>query len=103
MGTLIGAVAGYIGGWLDNVIMRMMDVLLAFPGLLLAIAIVTVLARVYQYTAGGAIVSIPVYARVVRASVIGIKELDYVLHRGRWVHRLPGFYLREYCPTRSRR
>ena len=41
VGTMIGALAGYIGGWVDNVLMRLMDVVLAFPSLLLAIAIVT--------------------------------------------------------------
>ena len=45
IGTLLGAIAGYFGGWTDNIIMRVMDVLLAFPALLLAIAIVTVLGQ----------------------------------------------------------
>ena len=43
IGGLLGAIAGYVGGWIDNLIMRTMDVLLAFPSLLLAIAIVNVL------------------------------------------------------------
>lgn len=79
VGTLLGAVGGYVGGWLDNVIMRFMDVLLAFPSLLLAIAIVTVLGRGLQNALLAiAIVSIPVYARVVRASVLSVKEQEYV-------------------------
>jgi len=80
VGTLIGAVAGYVGGWVDNVLMRFMDVLLAFPALLLAIAIVTVLGQglINALLAIG-IVSIPVYARVARASVLSIKETDFVL------------------------
>ncbi len=79
IGSLLGAVGGYAGGWLDNVIMRIMDVLLAFPALLLAIAIVTVLGPglVNALLAIG-IVSIPAYARVMRASVISIKERDFV-------------------------
>ncbi len=79
VGTLLGAVAGYMGGWLDNVIMRLMDVLLAFPSLILAIAIVTVLGPglVNALLAIG-IVSIPVYARIIRASVLSVKETDYV-------------------------
>ena len=79
IGTLLGALAGYAGGWIDNVIMRFMDVLLAFPALLLAIAIVTVLGPdlVNALIAIG-IVSIPAYARVVRASVLSIKEQDFV-------------------------
>jgi ABC-type dipeptide/oligopeptide/nickel transport system permease subunit len=79
IGTLLGAVAGYLGGWPDNIIMRVMDVLMAFPALLLAIAIVTVLGPglINALLAIG-IVSIPSYARVVRASVLSIKEQDFV-------------------------
>ena len=79
IGTLLGAIAGYIGGWVDNAIMRMMDVLLAFPSLLLAIAIVTVLGRGLQNALLAiAIVSIPRYARVIRGSVLSIKEQEFV-------------------------
>ena len=79
IGTVLGAMSGYFGGWVDNVIMRTMDVLLAFPSLLLAIAIVTVLGPglVNALLAIG-IVSIPAYARVVRASVLSVREMDYV-------------------------
>jgi ABC-type dipeptide/oligopeptide/nickel transport system permease subunit len=79
IGTVLGAVAGYAGGWADNVIMRFMDVLLAFPALLLAIAIVTVLGPgLINVLLAISIVSIPSYARVVRASVLSIKEQDFV-------------------------
>jgi ABC-type dipeptide/oligopeptide/nickel transport system permease subunit len=79
VGGLLGSIAGYSGGWLDNLIMRTMDVLMAFPSLLLAIAIVTVLGTglINALLAIG-IVSIPIYARLVRASILQIKELDYV-------------------------
>ncbi len=79
IGSLLGALGGYMGGWLDNTIMRVMDVLLAFPALLLAIAIVTVLGPglVNALLAIG-IVSIPSYARVMRASVLTVKERDFV-------------------------
>lgn len=79
IGTVLGALAGYFGGRIDNVIMRIMDVLLAFPSLLLAIAIVTVLGPglINALLAIG-IVSIPAYARVVRGSVLSIREMDYV-------------------------
>jgi ABC-type dipeptide/oligopeptide/nickel transport system permease subunit len=87
IGTLIGALAGYAGGWFDNIIMRFMDVLLAFPSLLLAIALVAILRPVILqgnlsplipalFAIG--FVSIPVYARIVRASVLSIKEQDFV-------------------------
>jgi ABC-type dipeptide/oligopeptide/nickel transport system permease subunit len=79
VGTLLGALAGYLGGWVEDAIMRTMDVLLAFPSLLLAIAIVSVLGPglINALLAIG-IVSIPVYARVVRASVLSVKETDFV-------------------------
>jgi ABC-type dipeptide/oligopeptide/nickel transport system permease subunit len=68
-----------VGGWFDNVIMRLMDVLLAFPSLLLAIAIVAVLGPgLINTLLAISIVSIPQYARIVRASVLSIKELDFV-------------------------
>ena len=80
IGTFIGSVAGYAGGWLDNILMRVMDVLLAFPALILAILIVTVLGTslINAQLAIG-IVAIPIYARVMRASVLSIKERDFVV------------------------
>ncbi len=79
IGTLLGAVASYGGGWLDNVTMRIMDVLLAFPSLLLAIAIVAVLGPgLINTLLAISIVSIPHYARIVRSSVISVKEMDFV-------------------------
>lgn len=79
IGTILGALSGYFGGWIDNLIMRVMDVLLAFPSLLLAIAIVTVLGPgLTNALLAIGIVSIPSYARVVRASVLSVREMDYV-------------------------
>jgi ABC-type dipeptide/oligopeptide/nickel transport system permease subunit len=79
IGTVLGALAGYLGGWVDNVIMRFMDVLLAFPSLLLAIAIVTILGPglINALLAIG-IVSIPAYARVMRSTVLTTREMDFV-------------------------
>lgn len=79
VGGLLGAVAGFVGGWLDDLIMRSLDVLMAFPSLLLAIAIVTVLGPgLINALLAIAIIEIPIFARVVRASVLSVKELDYV-------------------------
>jgi len=79
IGVVLGALAGYSGGWLDNSIMRVMDVLLAFPSLILAIAIVAVLGPgLANALLAIAFVSIPVYARLVRASVLQVKEQDFV-------------------------
>jgi peptide/nickel transport system permease protein len=79
IGTLFGLVAGYAGGWLDTVIMRSMDVLLVFPALLLAIAIVSALGPglINAQLAIG-IVAIPIFARIMRASVLGVRESDFV-------------------------
>ncbi len=79
IGAFIGMISGYAGGWIDNIIMRLMDVLMAFPSLLLAIAIVTVLGPGLQNALMAiAIVSIPVYARLARASVLSVKELEFI-------------------------
>ncbi|MCG2769135.1 MAG: ABC transporter permease [Anaerolineae bacterium] len=80
VGAIIGAAAGYLGGWVDTVVMRLMDIMLAFPALLLAIAIVTILGPgLLNMLYAIAIVSIPAYARIVRASVLTVKEHDYIL------------------------
>jgi ABC-type dipeptide/oligopeptide/nickel transport system permease subunit len=79
VGTMLGALAGYAGGWTDNIIMRVMDVLLAFPSLLLSIAIVAVLGPgLINALLAISFVSIPVYARIVRASVLQVKEQDFI-------------------------
>ena len=79
VGTIIGAIAGYAGGATDNVLMRLMDVVLAFPSLLLAITIVVALGQSYiNALIAISIVSIPVYARLVRSSVLTAREADYV-------------------------
>lgn len=79
IGMVLGAISGYAGGWTDNIIMRLMDVLLAFPSLLLAIAIVAVLGPgLINALIAIAFVSIPVYARLMRASVLQVKDQDFV-------------------------
>lgn len=79
IGLSLGAFSGFFGGWTDNVIMRLMDVLLAFPSLLLAIAIVAVLGPgLINALIAIAFVSIPVYARLIRASVLQVKDQDFV-------------------------
>jgi len=79
IGTTIGAVAGYAGGWIDEVTGRFMDILLAFPGILLAIALVAVLGPSLSNVVL-ALVTIGWvgYARLVRGQVLKLRELDYV-------------------------
>jgi len=79
IGTVLGAVSGYAAGWVDNGIMRIMDVLLAFPYLLLAIAVVAVLGPgLRNALIAIMIVEIPAFARIARSSVISVKEMDFV-------------------------
>jgi peptide/nickel transport system permease protein len=79
LGTLLGTVAGYLGGPVDETIMRALDVLLAFPYLLLAIAIVSALGPGLANTIlAVGIWATPGFARVVRGSVLSVKEQEYV-------------------------
>lgn len=79
VGMLIGALAGFLGGWVDNILMRLMDMLLAFPALLLAIVVVTVLGRgLTNAMLAIGIVAVPIYARVIRSSVLSVREQDFV-------------------------
>jgi peptide/nickel transport system permease protein len=78
-GVSLGLVAGYRGGWFDNLIMRLLDVLLAFPAILLAIVILAVLGPgVFNAMLAVAVVNIPVFARLTRANVLVEKEQEYV-------------------------
>ena len=78
-GTILGLVAGFFGGRIDNVVMRVMDVLLAFPALLLAIAIVTARGPgLFNAVLAVSVVTIPVYARVIRSRVLSVREQDFV-------------------------
>jgi peptide/nickel transport system permease protein len=78
-GVFLGALAGYVGGWVDDVIMRVMDVLLALPGILLAIAIVAALGpNIVNAMIAIAIVRIPTMARVVRSDVLAVKTEEFV-------------------------
>ncbi len=79
IGALLGILAGYYGGWLDNSIMRVMDMMLAMPSILLAMVIVTILGQsLTNAIIAVSIVYIPQYARILRASVLTIREQDYV-------------------------
>ncbi len=78
-GTLIGVVAGYFGRWVDSILMRVMDVFLAFPSILLAIVIVSVLGpSLTNAMLAIGVVFIPQIARVVRSAVISVRERDYI-------------------------
>ena len=79
VGSLFGALAGYYGGKVDNIIMRVMDVLGAIPGTLLAISIAAVLGRgIVNLILALGISAVPLFARIVRANVLTVKSKDYV-------------------------
>ncbi len=79
IGTLLGLLAGYVGGWLDTVIVWMVDILLAFPGILLAIAIVATLGpNLTNALIAIAITQIPIYTRIVRSVVMQVRQSEYV-------------------------
>ena len=79
IGTFLGLVAGFYEGWVDRLIMRISDVLFAFPGILLAIGIVAVLGGgMLNVVAAVAIFSVPAFARLVRANVLYLKHETYV-------------------------
>jgi ABC-type dipeptide/oligopeptide/nickel transport system permease subunit len=79
VGVLIGLAAGYFGGVVDDVTMRLIDVLLAFPGILLAILIAGILGSgLLPVVLAVAVYSVPTFARVMRSSVLSIKEREYV-------------------------
>jgi peptide/nickel transport system permease protein len=78
-GTILGITSGYFGGWWDILIMRIIDIMLAFPTILLAIGIVAILGpKLENAMIAVGIVSIPQFARVVRATTLSIKEKDYI-------------------------
>ena len=79
LGTILGGIAGYFGGLVDDLVSRLVDILLAFPGLLLAIALVAVLGP----SLGNVLLALTIigwvgYARLVRGQVLRTRELDYV-------------------------
>jgi peptide/nickel transport system permease protein len=79
-GLVLGAIAGYFGGAVDSVIMRLMDILLSIPGFLLAIGIVAVLGPgLTQIMIAVGVVNIPIFARLLRGSILAQKENDFIL------------------------
>lgn len=79
VGIIMGIVAGYYGRWVDSLIMRICDVLLAFPGILLALAIVAILgASTTNVIIAVAFFAVPTFARIVRGSTLSVKKLEYI-------------------------
>jgi glutathione transport system permease protein len=79
VGTILGLLAGYYGRWVDSLLTRFTDILLAFPGILLAIAVIALLgAGLINIIVAVAVFTIPIFIRIVRASTLALKEKTYV-------------------------
>ncbi|WP_323766292.1 ABC transporter permease [Marinovum sp.] len=82
LGTVLGAIAGYFGGWVDGLIMRMADLVLAFPDIILAMAVVAALGPgLFNAVLAVVIVSWPIYARVARSMILSLRNEPFVLSR----------------------
>ncbi|ETI67987.1 nickel transporter permease [Neobacillus vireti] len=80
IGTLLGIVAGYYGRWVDTIISRIFDIMLAFPSILLAIAIVSVLGpSLKNALIAIAVINIPNFGRLVRSRVLSVKQEEYIM------------------------
>ena len=80
LGVVLGMISGFYGGWADSLIMRLVDILLAFPGLLLAIAIIAVIGPgLENVIIAVGIFSVPTFTRVTRGSVLSIREREFVM------------------------
>jgi peptide/nickel transport system permease protein len=80
LGLLLGSIAGYMGGWADSIVMRLMDIMLAVPGLLLAIGIVAMLGQnLSSIMIAVGVTQIPIFARLLRGSILSLRENDFVL------------------------
>ena len=79
IGTFYGAIAGYVGGWVDNVMMRLSEMILSFPSLILAMIINAVMgSNLFNTMFALVIVAWPTYARLMRSVVLSVKENEYV-------------------------
>ncbi|XKO54826.1 nickel transporter permease [Lysinibacillus fusiformis] len=80
IGSLLGIIAGYYGKWIDTIISRIFDIMLAFPSMLLAIAVVSVLGPSLQNALIAiAIINIPNFGRLIRSKVLSVKEEEYIV------------------------
>ena len=79
IGTLLGLLAGYYEGWWDRIVMRISDVLFAFPGILLAIGVVAILGSgMVNVVVAVSVFSVPAFARLVRGNTLALKHLTYI-------------------------
>jgi peptide/nickel transport system permease protein len=99
-GVSIGLLAGYYGGWLDTVSMRLVDLMLAFPGILLALAIIAVLGgSLVNLMIAVGVAAIPDYVRITRGTVLSVKQREFVLAARVIGCRGPAIMLRHILPN----
>jgi peptide/nickel transport system permease protein len=99
-GVSVGLLAGYYGGWLDAVCMRLVDLLLAFPGILLALAIIAILGgSLTNLMIAVGISAIPDYVRITRGTVLSLKQREFVLAARVIGCRGPMIILRHILPN----
>jgi peptide/nickel transport system permease protein len=101
VGTILGATAGYLGGWIDEALMRLVDVLLSFPGILLNLAIV---ALVQRPSVGFIVFALAIngwvgYARVARGQTLAVREREYVQAARASGARFPRILIRHVIPS----
>lgn len=100
IGVTLGMLAGYLGGWFESITMRIWDTLLAFPGVLIAIAISAMLGPgVFNVGLAVAIISLPGYARLARAGVLAEREREYVLAARSMGVSVPTIVFRHILPN----
>lgn len=99
-GTLLGVLAGFVGGWVDIAVVWTVDLLLAFPGILLAIAIVATLGpNLTNALIAIAITQVPIYTRIMRSAVMQVKESEYVQAARAVGLKSPRIVLRHVLPN----
>lgn len=102
IGTVLGAVAGYLSGWIDAVIMRCADVVLAFPTLLIVLALVAISGQsLHNIILAIGVTGWPVVARLVRSSVLSLREMDYVKAAKVLGAKTPHILIRHILPLAS--
>ncbi len=100
VGVAFGLIAGYYGRWVDGLIMRCVDLMLAFPGILLALALVAVLGTsLFNLMLAVGIAAIPEYTRVVRGTTLSVRESEYVTAARVIGARPPAIMLRHILPN----
>ncbi|GAA3850355.1 ABC transporter permease [Streptomyces sedi] len=102
VGSALGLLAGYLGGWVDQVLMRVVEVLVVIPGLLLSLAVVSILGfGTTNVAIAVGVAGVPGFARVVRAEVLRIRTSTYVRAAVTSGHRTPAILVRHVLPNAS--